>query len=180
MLALTWVRTTELRFMQWSQIEGDMWRIPANQMKGKSGSKREHLVPLSRQALETLGTLKAMCRNSQYVFPADFRIDRVISENCITDLFERIGYKGRMCGHGWRTVASTWANEQFYDEVTRKYDKDYIETALAHAPIGVRGIYNSAEYYPQRKAMLQHYADWLDDAYASGKKAREAPTHALM
>ncbi len=180
MLALTWVRTNELRLMRWEQIEGTMWRIPAKQMKGKKGSKREHLVPLSRQALETLDTLKAMCRASDYVFPAALRTDRTITENCITDLYERIGYKGRMCGHGWRSIGSTWANSQFYDKVVKRFDKQYVEMQLAHIKPGVQGLYDSSEYYPQRQIMLQEYADWLDDAYARGLKGREPPAHSLL
>lgn len=175
LLALTWVRTAELRFMKWDQIQGDVWEIPKNQMKGKTGKKREHLVPLSRQALELLGVLKNMCRGSEYVFPAEYRTDRTITENCITDLFERIGYKGRMCGHGWRTVGSTWANSQYYDGVVKKFDADYVEMQLAHIKPGVKGVYDKAKHFPQRKVMLQEYADWLDQAYTSGMQRREAP-----
>jgi integrase len=151
MLALTWVRTGELRMMVWSEIEGeDLWRIP----KGKMKRRREHLVPLSTQAKALLKELKARSR-SEYVFPSDRRKDRPMSENSILYLIHRCGFQDRMTGHGWRSVASTWANEA-------GYNKDAIERQLAHAPDDkVRAAYNNAEYLPERRAMLQAWADWL-------------------
>jgi integrase len=154
LLALTWVRTVELRTMQWPDLEGDLWRIP----KGRMKRRREHLVPLSRQALEILDKLRARSRGSPYVFPAEHRDDRPMSENSVLYLLHRIGYKGRMTGHGWRAVASTWANES-------GYSADVIERQLAHAPDDrTRAVYNRAEWLPERRAMLQAWADWLDAA----------------
>jgi len=157
MIALTWVRTGELRKMLWSEIEGDLWRIPEGRMK----MGREHLVPLSKQALGLLDKLRARSRGGVYVFPSDRRIDRPMSENSVLYLLHRLGYQGLMTGHGWRTVTSTWANEH-------GYNPDAIEMALAHASgDAVRGIYNQAAYLPQRRAMLQDWADWLDQANTS-------------
>lgn len=154
MLAFTWVRTKELRQMRWDQIEegigGMIWRVPAKAMKGK----REHIVPLSTQAQQLLAELKLRCRGSVYVFPSDRTRDKPMSENCVTALIHRIGYKGRMTGHGWRKVGSTWANE-------RQYNSDHVEAQLAHADGSVRGVYNAAEYLPHRRKMLQDYADWV-------------------
>ena len=152
LLALTWVRTAELRMMLWSEIDGDLWRIPAGRMK----RRRDHMVPLSRQALQILQQLRERARGSVYVFPAEHRIDRPMSENAVLYLLARIGYQGRMTGHGWRTVGSTWANE-------RGYRADVIERQLAHVPGDqVRAVYNRAEWLPERSAMLQDWADWLD------------------
>lgn len=151
MLALTWVRTNELRMMLWDEIDGDLWRIPAGKMK----RRRDHLVPLSRQAMELLDVLKLRSRGSPYVFPNDLRIDRPMSENAVLYLLARIGYKGRMTGHGFRSVASTWANE-------RGFHADAIERQLAHVPGNkVRAAYNRAEFMPQRREILQAWADWL-------------------
>ena len=153
MLALTWVRTTELRQMEWSEIEGDLWRIPKARMK----RGREHLVPLSSQALEILKKMRARNRGGRYVFEADHRSDRPMSENAVLYLLHRMGYKGRMTGHGWRSVASTWANE-------RGHNPDAIERQLAHVPGDeVRAAYNRAAYLPERRAMLQAWANWLDE-----------------
>lgn len=152
MLALTWVRTGELRQMRWEEIEGDTWRIPKGTMK----MRREHLVPLSTQALALLENLRQRSRGSEYVFPAEHRIDRPMSENSILYLIHRMGYKDRMTGHGWRSVASTWANEN-------SYNKDHIEMQLAHSEENeVRSAYNNALYLEPRRKMLQDWATWLD------------------
>ena len=154
MLALTWVRTIELRTMMWSELEGDdwsMWRIPVGKMKRRI----EHLVPLPRQAVELLKIQRPRSRGSKFVFPADHTIERPISENAILYLINRMGFGGRMTGHGWRSVASTWANEA-------GYQPDAIERQLAHLPADkTRAAYNRSAYLPQRKAMLQDWADWL-------------------
>jgi integrase len=151
MLALTWVRTVELRMMEWSEIEGDTWIIPVGEMK----RRRDHVVPLSRQALAILDEMRTRNGEARYVFPAPHRGDRPMSENAILYLIARIGYRGRMTGHGWRSVASTWANEH-------GYNPDAIERQLAHAPGDkVRSAYNHAEYLPLRREMLQAWADWL-------------------
>lgn len=150
LLALTWVRTDELRSMTWDEIDGDTWRIPAKRMKGGL----DHMVPLSTQAQSLIEEMKLRSAGSQYVFPCDRRKDRSMSENSILYLMHRIGYKGLMTGHGWRKVGSTWANEN-------EFNKDHVEKQLAHVDGGVRGVYNSAEYLKQRRVMLQTYADWL-------------------
>jgi integrase len=154
MLALTWVRTIELRMMEWTEIDEDsaLWLIPAGKMK----RKREHLVPLSRQALGLLKELRARCRGSRYVFPSDRLLSRPMSENAVLYLIHRIGYKGRLTGHGFRSIGSTWAND-------RGYSPDSIERQLAHVPENkVRSIYNRAEYLVERRQMLQDYGDWMD------------------
>ncbi len=153
MLALTWVRTTELRNMQWSEIEGDLWRIPEGKMK----RARDHLVPLSAQAMAVLEKLKLRSRGSRFVLPAEHTLERPISENAVLYLLHRMGFKGRMTGHGWRSVGSTWANE-------RGFNPDAIERQLAHvADDKTRAAYNRAAYLPERRKMLQAWADWLEN-----------------
>jgi len=150
LMALTWARTQEIRMMRWEQIEGALWRVPKKVMK----RRRVHLVPLSRQALALLDVLRSR-GNGQYVFQADHRGDRPISENTVLALIARMGYRGRMTGHGWRSVASTWANEA-------GFNPDAIERQLSHAPDDdVRAVYNRAEYFEIRKKMMQAWADWL-------------------
>ena len=79
-----------------------------------------------------------------------------MSENSVLYLIGRIGYKGVMTGHGWRSVASTWANE-------RGYNEDAIEMQLAHVPNNkIRAVYNRAKYLAERREMLQAHADWID------------------
>lgn len=175
LLAMTWVRTTELRMMRWEElIDDDLWLIPAGKMK----RSKDHLVPLSTQALTLLNRLRGMTK-SEYVFPASHRIDRPMSENAILYMIGRIGYAGKMTGHGFRTVASTWANE-------RGFNADAIERQLAHVPDdAIRAIYNRAEYLPERRRMLQEWADWLDLIESVGKiypeltERRETPAPAF-
>lgn len=153
LIAYTWVRTNEMRMMRFDEIEGDVWLIGGERMK----RDKDHLVPLSRQALEIIEVMRERRREGcHYVFPSDHRIDRPISENTVLALIARMGYKGEMTGHGWRSIASTWANEE-------GYPPDAIERQLAHSPEDkVRAAYNRAEYMKERRPMMQAWADWLD------------------
>ena len=160
LLALTWVRTGELRHMLWEEIDGDVWRIPEGKMK----RSLDLLVPLSTQALKILESLRPRCKGSKYVFPAEHTTSRPMSENAVLYLLHRIGYKGMMTGHGFRSVGSTWANEQ-------GYNPDAIERQLAHVPADkTRGVYNRAEYLPIRRQMLQAWANYLDQIDAGSAK----------
>lgn len=151
LMALTAVRTNELRSMLWSELDGDLWRIPKDRMK----KDLDLLVPLSRQALLILENMRARESGSIYVFPNARRLDRPMSENAVLYLIGRMGYGKEMTGHGWRRAMSTWANEA-------GFSPDAIERQLAHVPSDkVRGIYNRAEYLPERRRMLQSWADWL-------------------
>lgn len=153
LLALTWVRTNELRFMRWDEIDGNTWLIPAGKMK----RRREHVVPLSKAAQDLLKVLKPRAGSSVYVLPAEHRPDRPISENAILALLYRMGLKGKMTGHGLRSVASTWANEA-------GYPPDVIERQLAHVPGDkVRAVYNRSLYLDQRRAMLEAWSAWLGE-----------------
>lgn len=154
LLACTWTRTIELRMMEWSEVDLSTreWLIPAGKMK----RKKDHLVPLSRQAVELITELKQRSNGSIYVFPNDRTAKRPMSENAVLYLLHRIGYKGRMTGHGFRSVASTWAN-------SHGYNVDAIERQLAHVPENrVRSAYNRAAYLSERQQLLQDWADWLD------------------
>ncbi|THF61437.1 DUF4102 domain-containing protein [Pseudothauera nasutitermitis] len=159
MLAYTWVRTTELRMMEWAEIDEQegVWLIPAGKMK----RRRDHLVPLSRQAVEILRTMRPRCRGTRYVWEGDRSPTRPMSENAVLALLHRIGYRGEMTGHGWRSVGSTWANEH-------GYSPDAIERQLAHVPENeTRAAYNRAKYMPERRKMLQAWADWLEACSAA-------------
>lgn len=150
-MALTWTRTNEMRRMKWAEVEGDLWRIPGKRMK----MRREHLVPLSTQAQALLKEMKLRSRGSDFVFPNDRTGSRPMSENAVLYLIYRLGYQGKMTGHGWRKVGSTWGNEN-------EYNRDHIEMQIAHSDEdGDRSTYNAAEYLKQRRVMLQAYADWL-------------------
>jgi len=152
-LAYTWTRTTEMRMMLWDELVAtDTWLIDGERMK----RGRDHLVPLSAQAQDIIRQMRARSRGSRFVWPSEHNLDRPMSENAVLALLYRIGYKGRMTGHGWRSVASTWANEA-------GYNTDAVELQLAHVPENAtRSAYNRATYFGERRAMLQDWADWLD------------------
>lgn len=152
-VALTAVRSNELRFMQWSEIdyENQIWRIPAKRMK----RKKDHLVPLSPPALKILEILRQRWRGSVYVFESTFSKSKPISENAILSLIGKMDYKGKMTTHGWRSCFSTWANEN-------EYMPDVIERQLAHVPANsVRAAYNRAEYLTHRRQLLNDWAEFL-------------------
>ena len=124
------------------------------------------VVPLPRQALELSSNMRARSRGSRYVFPSDRTLDRPMSENAVLYLIHRIGYKGRLTGHGFRSIASTWANGQGLNE-------DAIEMQLAHVPgNAIRAVYNRAKYLPERRAMLQDFADWIDSCQVDSGRAQ--------
>jgi len=153
LLALTFVRTGELIGATWTEIdrEAALWIIPAARMKARA----EHLVPLTRQAMAILDELRELCRGSHFVFPGRNR-DKPISNNTMLFALYRMGYKGKMTGHGFRAVASTILNEQ-------GWRPDVIERQLAHAERNeVRGAYNRAEYLPERIKLMQAWADYVD------------------
>jgi len=158
LLALTFVRTGELIGAEWDEFDLDaaVWIIPAARMKMKS----EHVVPLSRQTVEILRDVRALGGGSRYVFPGR-NPDKAISNNTMLFALYRLGYKGKMTGHGFRAVASTILNEA-------GFRADVIERQLAHCERNeIRGAYNRAEYLPERLAMMQQWADMLD-ALAQG------------
>ncbi len=155
LLLLTALRTGELRHGKWRDIdlEKKEWRIPAENTKMGT----EHLVPLSSQAVRLLNLLRKLTGQGQWLFPNPFeRIHPVISENAINDMLTKMGYKGRIVGHGFRSLFSTVLNEH-------GFNRDAIERQLAHMERnGVRAAYNRAEYLDERRRMMQWWADFLE------------------
>lgn len=159
LLALTFVRTGELRGAQWSEIDFDRheWRIPAERMKMRA----PHLVPLSRQAVTVLSGLQEMNGAGRLVFPSMTSREKPMSENTILYALYRMGYHGRATGHGFRATASTLLNEM-------AWRPDVIERQLAHKEGNkVRAAYHRSEYLPERRKMMQAWADYLDALKAS-------------
>ncbi|WP_334162635.1 tyrosine-type recombinase/integrase [Phenylobacterium sp.] len=166
-LILTFVRTSELRFAQWTEFEGvggpdALWRIPAERMK----MRRPHLVPLAPQAVAVLRELKRFSGRSPFVLPAPTNLG-VISENTMIFALYRLGYHGRATVHGFRSMASTVLNEH-------QFNRDWIEAQLAHVDDSVRGIYNAAEWLPGRRRMMLWWADFVDDARERGRSYSDA------
>lgn len=159
---LVFVRPGELRKAEWTELDLDAreWRIPAERMK----MREPHLVPLSAQAVTILRELHPLTGSGRYVFPSIRSMARPMSENTITVALRRMGYTGdEMTGHGFRSMASTLLHEQ-------GWPSDVIERQLAHAERNkVKAAYNYAEYLPQRRKMMQSWADYLDGLKAGGK-----------
>jgi integrase len=161
LMALTFVRTSELIGATWAEFdtEAARWNIPAERMKMRT----PHIVPLSRQALDVLDTLRTLTGQSNWLFPGDRNAKKQMSNNTILKALERMGYKGRMTGHGFRGLASTILHEQGYIH-------DHIELQLAHAPRNeVSAAYNHALYLEPRTRMMQDWADFLERTQRGGK-----------
>ncbi|NBV07215.1 MAG: DUF4102 domain-containing protein [Proteobacteria bacterium] len=160
LLILTFVRTGELRGAQWQEInfETKEWHIPAERMK----MKEKHIVPLSKQAIKILKEIRTLHFNENFVIPSHINPNKCISENTLLYTMYRLGYRSRATVHGFRGTASTILNEN-------NFNSDVIERQLAHGERNkVRASYNHAQYLPERKKMMQWWADYLDKL--GGKK----------
>lgn len=147
-------RPGEIRTMKWADIDFDnaIWTIPANKTK----MRREHRVPLSRQAVAIISSMEDVAAYSEYVFPS-FNPKKPLSENAVTGALKRMGYGGIMTAHGFRTTASSLLNE------SNEFHPDAIERALAHQDSNaVRAVYNRTQYWDERVRMMQWWSDKID------------------
>jgi integrase len=154
------LRPGELRAAEWSELDlkAKTWRVPAARMK----LKREHVVPLSTQAVKLLEELQAHTGRGRFLFPALSNLSRCISENTLNAALRRMGYDTRteMTAHGFRSLASTLLNE-------RGIHPDLIELQLAHKERNkVRSAYNRAERLKERNQLMQDWSDYLDELRA--------------
>ncbi|WP_275076715.1 tyrosine-type recombinase/integrase [Providencia rettgeri] len=158
-ILLTAVRTQELRFARWQDIdlEKGIWEIPAEVMK----MKRPHVVPLSKQVIELFNSLKPLSGHYELVFIGRNDHRKPISKESVNQVIELLGYKGRLTGHGFRHAMSTILHEEGYNSA-------WIETQLAHIDKNaIRGTYNHAQYMDGRREMMQWYADYMDELEGS-------------
>lgn len=154
---LVFVRPGELRQWEWREIDFEqaLWTIPAAKMKMKAA----HSVPLSRQTLGILAEQRALSGGDTYVFPSPRTSNRPMSANAILAALRSMGYqKDEMCGHGFRAMARTILDEQLHESIV------HIEQQLAHKVSDPFGrAYNRTQHLPERRAMMQRWADYLDD-----------------
>lgn len=159
LLAMTFVRTNELRNAEWSEFDiagankklGPHWLIPAHKMK----KRKDHVVPLSTYALDMLSELRDLTGDSPYLFPNRTRKDGVMNPNTINQALYRMGYAGKLSGHGFRGTASTALNE-------RGYASHIVEMQLAHwRRDKTEASYNHAQYWPERVEMMRFWAESL-------------------
>lgn len=156
LLIITAVRTNELIKARWCEIDFEraLWTIPAERMK----MKQEHVIPLSRQALAYFSELKEMNGHREWVLPRKGHYKKHMSEATIMRVIERIGYKDKMTGHGFRSVFMGVAKEKLH------YPHDVPDRQLAHAPKGTNGkAYDRADYMNERIELMQEYADYIED-----------------
>ncbi len=158
------IRPSELAHSEWSFIdfENSLWQIPAHLMK----KKREHIIPFPLQVKELLQELHPIIGNSKYIFPSPTNDEKPMHSETVNKAIRRIEngkYVGRLVAHGFRGMASTILNENKLTADTL-FGTDEIELQLAHVESNkVRGAYNHAEYLDSRRAMMQWYADYLDN-----------------
>lgn len=168
LLLLTAVRPGEVRAAPWAEfdLEAATWSIPAARMK----AKRDHIIPLSRQALEALQELHVFTGHSDWLFPSTSKRVPYISENTLGKAFGLLLPEKHIVPHGCRAFFSTEANE------SGKWRPDVIEAALAHVQGDqVRKAYNRAEYEKERRALMQWWADQID-TWRSGAKVLRIKT----
>jgi len=159
---LVFVRPGELRSAEWKEIDFDKveWTIPGTKMK----MGRDHVVPLSSQALEIFREIQPLTGEGQYVFPSPRTWDRPLSDGALLAALRRMGFgKEAMTVHGFRSIASTFLHEQ-------GWPSDVIERQLSHVEANkIKGAYNRAEHLPERRKMMQSWADYLDELRKGGE-----------
>lgn len=157
LLMLCFTRTTELIHATWDEfdLENAVWEIPAERMK----MRRPHVIPLSRQAVQILRDQKAETGHfdTNWIFPSQARPKRPMSNNTVLFALGRIGYKGRMTGHGFRALAMSAIKERL------GYRHEVVDRQLAHLPgNNVDRAYDRAQFLEERTRMMQEWADFLD------------------
>lgn len=165
LLALTAVRPGTLAQTPWSEFadldpDQPVWQIPAERMKlllqYKDDEARSHIVPLSRQAVETIEAIRSITGKGPYVFPNGRHAHKPMSENAMGYLLNRAGYHQKHVPHGFRSTFSTIMNEKF------SADRAIIDFMLGHVPKdNVEGAYNRALYLPRRVELAQIWADLI-------------------
>lgn len=178
LLALTAGRPGIIRAAVWSEFEGidwdapgdapgALWRVPATRMKldldRKGEEAFEHIIPLSRQAVEVLHAVRRLSGRIQLLFPSTRRSIIPMSENAIGYMYNRIGFRGRHVPHGWRAAFSTIMNE-WARENGQEGDRAVIDLMLAHVPKGLsssEAAYNRSQYMARRIELSQIWADML-------------------
>ncbi|WP_349886587.1 integrase domain-containing protein [Pantoea ananatis] len=150
---LTLVRPSEASGTRWEEIDmnNHLWIIPAHRMK----AKREHVVPLSFQALEILNTMKPISSHREHVFPSRNDPKLAMNSQTANAALKRIGYNGKLVAHGLRSIASTAMNEE-------NFNADVIESALAHSDKNeVRKAYNRSTYIAKRKELMKWWGEFV-------------------
>lgn len=172
LLMLVFIRTSELIETPWTEMEegSSVWIIPWHRMKlGKrrlNPIKKDHVVPLSRQAVELLAELRILTGGGKYLFPNMRDRGRPMSNNAFLKALERMGYKGDMSGHGFRALAMSTIKEKL------GYRHEVVDRQLAHVHKDkIARAYDRAEFLDERRVMMQDWADYIDSVAVHGSNA---------
>lgn len=156
LLPMLFVRSGELRKAEWTEVDftNNLWTIPASRMK----ARKDHIVPLSRQAVGILSDLQQLTGSSRYVFPTPRSEDRPLGENAFVTALRAMGYGAdQIVAHSFRATARTMLDEILH------YPPHVIEAQLAHCVRDALGTaYNRTSYLPERTEMMQAWSDFLD------------------
>jgi integrase len=154
-MANTFVRSANIRFAEWSEIDfkNRVWVIPADKMK----TKVEHILPLSDQAIAILKEIEPHTYDSKFIFPSSLGRTKTLSENTLNTALKRIGFGGEIVSHGFRSMFSTLAYE------SGKFRGEVIESLLAHKdPNEIRRAYNRANYEDEKREVVTWWGDFLE------------------
>lgn len=152
----TLTRPGEAAGTRWDEIDVDKkeWTIPASRMK----MRKEHVIPLSKQALQLLEAIKPLSGHREFVFPSDRDPKKHINNESANVALRRMGFQGRLVSHGIRSLGSTTLNE-------KGFNPDVIEAALAHVDKNqVRAAYNRSDYYEKRRELMSWWSDHIEGA----------------
>lgn len=160
-------RPGNIRVAEWKEIDfkNSQWIIPGEKMKIRVKYKgtdelQPHIIPLSKSVIKIIKELQTNTGDSRYLFPSVLSKDRAMSDNTLSSAMKRLGYQGKMNPHSFRAMFSTILHSKI-DE--HGFHSDVIERQLAHKESNkVKAAYNHSEYLPQRKELMQWWADWLD------------------
>lgn len=163
LLTLTFTRPHNIRFAEWGEfdLKNKVWTIPAEKMK----MRKEHILPLTEQAIKILKEIHPYTQNAKYVFHSPISTFKPISENTLNQALKRLEFGGEIVSHGFRAMFSTLAyeNGNFRGEV--------IETLLAHQETNaIKRAYNRAEYETEKRELMKWWADLLDEVKAKNEK----------
>lgn len=152
---LTMVRAKEAVTAEYADIDEEkrLWIIPPEKMKQGHGGK-PHIVPLSKQAFSLLQKIKVLANGNGYLFPSVRTKTGIMNEQTANKSIKNLGYKDRLTAHGLRKTASSYLHE-------KEILPDVVELCLAHSIGGLRGVYNKAEYLPQRRQAMQLWGDYV-------------------
>jgi integrase len=162
LIMITLVRKSMLLEARWGDVNftDSEWEIPAERMK----LNHAHVVPLSQQALEILGELKFLSNGSEWIMPSVRNSKKHVSNGILNSAVKGLVFNTQaFVIHDFRRTASTLLNEQ-------GYNKDWIEKALSHETLGIRGVYNKAEYLVPRRKLMRSWAAFVDTQIADDRR----------